>query len=984
MLLFTFCKSKKRFRQVYKQDKKCCFISESISSILFIRVPYYFLIPVNSYFVKYSVPLHQGNKNSVFGDKMKQEQFGKRIMLFWVFLFTMMSGVSSQTTILNGLTTKDGLSGSIIYAINKDSKGMMWFASDRGVDRFDGYHIFPCNGLNGKAVKTLAEWKDGKMLAGNDSGLWLYDPVNNAFKPAFRNEVNTVVSCLLTDKSGQIYAGSSNGLFLYDSKGRWKHYLIEKNDLSRKNNVISLAPGGENCLFVVGENGVYRIDLRKNSVTALTEDESRLFTCLSTNGGQLYIGTRNRGLLCYDLKTRRIFSFSKIGTYTVKSLQIDQRQHKMYVATDGGGVFIISIPGGEITGQMKSETGIENTIRSNSVYSLLYDREGILWTGYFQMGLDYTLYQNHLFSLYAFPPSFSSYHIPVRSIAIHGRQRVIGSRNGLYFVDEEKHLVRHYAMPQLASNMIFSILYYKGSYLIGTGAGLYSLNPLSGHLLYLQPEGTKGKDELFFSLTTGRDGSLWAGTTTGVFHFGKDLKLRGHYLVTNSQLPGNIVYNVYEDKEERVWITTDNGTCIFEPSTQSIHSDLFPKSFPWRSVRNVYESTSGNFYFTTKQGSLLLSSPDLKQIRPYIPELFADGKKCMFLAEDFKQGLWIGTDAGLFCHEASGNIHRFTFRDGIPDPVFFSCTPVKDDEGMLWFGNSQGLLRWNGSYSAPAAHYPLQVTDVLVNNHSLGVKAFEHGKIKISSSKDELTFKISDFSYTDPSSVAYEYMLEGQDNGWKQLKSNSDITYYNLSSGFYTLKLRVAGIPSSEVKIPVSIGFSWWLIVLAIVVFILIIGRVAWFRFGGLIKENFQTKIRKRLPQVITSTSPVNPDKYRNNKVDEENCDLLSRKLEVLMQKQKLYLNPDLKLKDLADRLRVPVYNLSYVLNIYMCQRFNDYVNNYRIGEFKELVKDEKYRKYTLDALSSLCGFSSKTSFFRNFKRMEGIAPGEYIKQLED
>ena len=66
-----------------------------------------------------------------------------------------------------------------------------------------------------------------------------------------------------------------------------------------------------------------------------------------------------------------------------------------------------------------------------------------------------------------------------------------------------------------------------------------------------------------------------------------------------------------------------------------------------------------------------------------------------------------------------------------------------------------------------------------------------------------------------------------------------------------------------------------------------------------------------------------------------------------------------------------------------MHQRFNYYVNNYRVAEFKLLVKDEKYRRYTLDALSELCGFSSKTSFFRNFKRIEKITPSEYIRQLE-
>lgn len=915
---------------------------------------------------------------------MKYRQWSKKITVLLTIMFVMITDVYSQTTILRGLTTKDGLSGSIIYAICKDSQGLMWLASDRGVNRFDGYHVYSCDGIKGKAVKTLAEWRDETILAGNESGLWKYDTSDNTFKPAFKSDVNASVSCLLTDRDGQIYAGTSKGIFVYDRKGHWRHYLIEKNNLSRKNNILNIAIGDDSRLYVVGEQGVYSINLRTKAISKLMEGEARLFTGIVSFGGQLYIGTRNRGLLRYDLRTHQTSSFSQIGNYTVKNLQIDEKHAKMYVATDGGGVFIVSIPDGRIVGQMRSEVGIENTIRSNSVYSLLLDREGILWIGYFQMGLDYTLYQNHLFSLYAFPPTFNSYHIPVRSIAVHDKQRVIGSRDGLYFIDEKEKLFRHYTEPQLASNIIFCVLYHKGYYLIGTGAGLYRLNPVDRNLQYCHLEGTKGKDELFFNLATGKDGNIWAGTTTGVFCFNNDLKLKKHYLITNSQLPGNIVYNVYEDAESRAWITTDNGICIFEPSTQSIHTDLFPKSFPWKSIRNVYESTSGRFYFTTQKGSLLISSPDLKDTRPYASDLFRDGKKCMFLIEDNRQNLWIGTDAGLFCRRTSGQTYAYTFRDGIPDPAFFGCTPARAEDGSIWFGNSQGLLRWNGSYTVPSIPYNLRVTDVLVNNHSIGAKAFEDGAIKLSSSKDELTFKISDFSYTEPSSIVYEYFLEGHDSGWQSLRGSSDITYYNLSSGFYTLRLRIAGIPSSEVKIPVSVGFSWWLILLAVVVFGIIICRIAWFRIGESLKVRFRKSHQEKQPDIQETSPLISIDKYRNNKVDEESCGLLSNKLKALMQEQKLYLNSNLKLKDLSDRLGVPVYNLSYVLNIYMHQRFNDYVNNYRVSEFKILVQDEKFRRYTLDALATLCGFSSKTSFFRNFKRMENITPSEYIKRLEE
>lgn len=902
----------------------------------------------------------------------------KNILLLLAILLVGINLGHAQTAILRGLTIKDGLSGSIIYNMYKDGRGFVWIASDKGVDRFDGYHLSPCEGLRGTAVKVLAGMPDNAVLAGNEAGLWQYDTKSGCFSPVFRSQVQGEVTSLVTDSRGLICTGTSKGLFIRE-QGKWRHILIDRNSLSRKNHVLGLSPGEGNVLWVAGESGVYAVDRKTGQVRTVLQGAPRSFNTLVCLGKKVYIGTRNKGLLCYDTVTGKVAPFGAIGSFSVRALSGDAAKQLLYVGTDGGGVFFLSLADGRIVKALKSEAGIENTLRSNSVYSLLVDREGILWVGYFQMGLDYTLYQNHFFSLYNYLPAFNSYHLPVRAIAIHGRQRVIGSRDGLYFIDEARGIVQRYTMPRLKSDMIFCILYYKGAYLIGTAAGLYRLNPADGALSTYRLPGIEDNEELFFSLVEGRDGSLWAGATSGLYRY-REGGQPVHFQSSNSQLPDNIIYNLYEDREERLWIMTSNGgASLYEPSTQAIHTDLFPAGFPAGSVRNVIESISGQFYFITKQGTLLTSSPDLKATKRFLPELFSDGKKCVFLTEDSRQGLWIGTDRGLFCYDRRGFIHTYTFRDGLPDPTFFSCLPVKEEDGTIWFGNAQGLLHWTGRYTSGKMPYPIRVTDVLVNNQSLGKEAFDRDGIRLSSSKEELTFHISDMSYTDPSSVAYEYRLEGQDSRWMPLKGSSDITYYNLSSGFYTLKIRLEGVPASEVAIPVSVGISWWLIVLGVCVFGVIVARIVCFR----LKRPLRFKWAGLLGRRQKVTVPVQ-DKYRNNKVEKENCFLLEQKLEHLMREKKMYLNPELKLKDLAGLLGVPVYNLSYVLNIYMHQRFNDYVNNYRVAEFKALVTEARYRLYTLDALSSLCGFSSKTSFFRNFKRVEGLTPSEYIKRLDN
>ena len=102
----------------------------------------------------------------------------------------------------------------------------------------------------------------------------------------------------------------------------------------------------------------------------------------------------------------------------------------------------------------------------------------------------------------------------------------------------------------------------------------------------------------------------------------------------------------------------------------------------------------------------------------------------------------------------------------------------------------------------------------------------------------------------------------------------------------------------------------------------------------------------------------------------------------MLMQEKRLYVNPDLKIADLASVLNVSPYTLSYVFNQFLNKNYYDYLNDYRIAEFKRLLNEDEYSKYTLSALAELCGFSSRNSFFRYFKKTTGITPNEYVQSI--
>ena len=123
-------------------------------------------------------------------------------------------------------------------------------------------------------------------------------------------------------------------------------------------------------------------------------------------------------------------------------------------------------------------------------------------------------------------------------------------------------------------------------------------------------------------------------------------------------------------------------------------------------------------------------------------------------------------------------------------------------------------------------------------------------------------------------------------------------------------------------------------------------------------------------------------EKYSRVKIDDDECAAIVKKLERYLKSEKPYLDCDLKMSDLAVAIGSSANKLSQVFSLYLNQNYYDYINNYRLDEFKLMAADpEINKKYTIVAMSEKCGFK-KTAFFNTFKRVMGITPTEYMQQI--
>ncbi|MEO1030470.1 MAG: helix-turn-helix domain-containing protein [Bacteroidota bacterium] len=99
-----------------------------------------------------------------------------------------------------------------------------------------------------------------------------------------------------------------------------------------------------------------------------------------------------------------------------------------------------------------------------------------------------------------------------------------------------------------------------------------------------------------------------------------------------------------------------------------------------------------------------------------------------------------------------------------------------------------------------------------------------------------------------------------------------------------------------------------------------------------------------------------------------------------LMEDDKVYLNPELNLSDLAKMANMSRGQLSEIVNTAFEKNFNDFVNGYRVEAFKNMLKEDKHKQLSLLGIAQECGFNSKATFNRVFKKLTDLSPTEYLK----
>jgi YesN/AraC family two-component response regulator len=146
---------------------------------------------------------------------------------------------------------------------------------------------------------------------------------------------------------------------------------------------------------------------------------------------------------------------------------------------------------------------------------------------------------------------------------------------------------------------------------------------------------------------------------------------------------------------------------------------------------------------------------------------------------------------------------------------------------------------------------------------------------------------------------------------------------------------------------------------------------------GGTKRETVQEEMQDTEKIEITI---VSPDKSRPQKpkLNEDRIGDIARRITALMEEEKMYQQTELTLQQLADKIQIPAYQVSQVLNDGMKKSFYDLVNGYRVENAKRLLIDPKNSNYTILSVGFEAGFNSKTTFNTVFKKFTGHTPTDF------
>ena len=757
--------------------------------------------------------------------------------------------VSAQklTLNLNSISSSNEISQHSILDIHQDRFGFIWFATQDGLNKYDGfkYEIFKSSEnssgtLPSNHIQSIAEDNDGNLWLGTRlKGLSKYQRSSKKFKkfkhdPKNKNSIsNDRINKVIVDQSGLIWIGTSDGLNVFDEKSRvFKKYFHQTTDPGSLSNstITTLFEDSRGNIWVGTANGLNLLNRETNNWIRFKDnrinhvDNNYIYDIEEDDKNQIWAGT-SEGLNFADRKTRSLRHYTvepdKNSSMSINPVYAihKSRNGKLWLGTN------------TTLQQFDVETKNISTVYDNSViedlspndgvYALEEDKTGILWIGTSSQGI--IKYDPNL--TYFLPYKYSATKTPSAKNIIRGMAEdqlgniFLATDAGLDYFDRRTEKFTNYQhhssdRNSLASNYTTSVLVNKKNtgVWIGTASNGLDFFDLKTKRFkhYTAGEGNRRLSSNYvYSLLEDRNGNIWIGTDGGgVNVYDPKTGIFNKFLPDRNNPQGisdNSIQSIFEDSLGNIWIAGySNGISIYNPQNGKFTFINTSNSKINSNVASVfYEDKSGNIWIGTMESGLNKFNRKTNSFTIYDEQKGLINNTINFITEDKHGAIWLSTNKGIVRMDPiKETFKNFSLFNGLKSMEFNLASGIKLKNGEIAFGNINGFnlinpdqVRFNNN-KPQIAFTGLEILNKFVGvgepNSPLKENMIMTKEIRLKPSQSVFTISFAALDYTVPESNNYAYILEGFDEQWNFVGTNRKATYTNLDPGIYNLRVKAS------------------------------------------------------------------------------------------------------------------------------------------------------------------------------------------------
>jgi len=763
-------------------------------------------------------------------------------------LLCLPGSLSAQSRIIHfdHLSIEQGLSQANVNCILQDRRGFMWFGTQDGLNRYDGYVFtvfrhepLDSSSLSQNWVSACLEDHRGALWVGTRGGLDRFDPTSETFRhfphdPSQAQGLsNDRVRSIYEDRQANLWVGAEGGGLarLDPATGVFTHYRHDpqnRNSLSHDTVAAILADPQGNLWVGTEGGGLDRLDPATGVFTHYRHDPSdakslsddRVLALYEDTHGVLWVGTREGGVDAFDRAAggfvhhrHRPSDPASLSANSVGAIFQDQRG-VLWIGTAGG--LNEWNPTHRTFVRYHSDPTDPGSLSDDQVRSLYEDKGGVLWVGTFA-GLNKWNTRIEGFRSFRAGPKGSGLSSSSVGSLQTDRQGVlwIATFGGLNRFDPRTgtfsyHRHRDSDPRSLSDDRVNTLLVDReGTLWVGTfGSGLDRFDgKVFTHYRHDPSDPKSLSGNVVSSLCEDTDGVLWVGTYGGGLN--RLDRARGGFVRYRDDPPGSSGPNhdqiqvIYPDREGFLWVGTDGGGLSrFDrhkgSSTWFHHDPKDPTSLSSDYVISFHEDTNGVLWIGTDAGLNRWDPADRRSNRGRF-ERFGEreglpNEVVYGILSDRRGNLWLSTVKGLSRFEpATKRFKNYNPSHGLQSYEFNLGAYYQSPDGEMFFGGVNGFNSFHPDRIRENAHVPPVVLTGLWKSGqkvTLDRPLWETEEIELSYRDYVISFEFAALDYTAPEQNRYAYKLDGLDDGWIDLGTLRRATYTNLAPGRYAFRVR--------------------------------------------------------------------------------------------------------------------------------------------------------------------------------------------------